>query len=209
MLVTDRRRTRGRDLISLVAEAVEGGVGMVQLREKDLPDDRVRELLHQLRGAVPPEVVLLVNSSSRVARTQRVGLHLPADRPFPLGAADGTRDDYPYLGRSVHDLREARDAIAEDPSYLILGTVFPTASKPGHPGSGPELVRKVSQLVAPVPVYAIGGVSVSAIPPLIRAGAYGIAVCGALLQANDPRRVAEAMTLALGVACRAARNEMR
>jgi thiamine-phosphate pyrophosphorylase len=70
-------------------------------------------------------------------------------------------------------------------------------------------VGKVSQLVAPVPVYAIGGITVSSIPALIRAGAHGIAVCGALLGANDPKRVAEAMTLALDVACRAARDEMR
>jgi thiamine-phosphate pyrophosphorylase len=209
MLVTDRRRTRGRELVRLVAQAVEGGVGMVQLREKDLADDRLRELVQQLRHELPADTLLLVNSSSRVARTQRIGLHLPADRTFPRGPEDGTREDYPWLGRSVHDLREAGDAMADRPSYLVLGTIFPTASKPGHPGSGTELVAKVGRLVAPVPVYAIGGVSVSAIPALIRAGAHGIAVSGALLGANDPRRVAEAMTLALEVACRAARDEMR
>lgn len=199
MLVTDRLRTRGRDLVSLVAQAAKGGVGIVQVREKDLTADRLRELVQRIRENVPANVRLQVNSSSRVARTMRTGLHLPAASPLPGG-------NYSLLGRSVHDAIEARSALADRPDYLLLGTIFPTESKPGHPGSGVELVRQVAERARPVPVYAIGGVTVAGIPALIRAGAHGVAVCGAILSANDPRRVAEAMTLSLQVACRAARN---
>jgi thiamine-phosphate pyrophosphorylase len=206
MLVTDRHRTRGRDLVALVAKAAEGGLRMVQVREKGLTTDRLRELIQRIRGVVPAEVRLLVNSSTRAARTMGVGLHLPAAAAFPASDEDGKREDYPLLGRSVHNAAEAREALRDRPSYLVLGTIFPTESKPGHPGSGVELVRRVVERVRPIPVYAIGGVTVSGIPRLIRAGAHGVAVCGAILGANDPRRVAEAMTLSLQVACRAVRN---
>lgn len=206
MLVTDRRRTRRRELAALVEQAVAGGVGIVQLREKDLPDDELRGLLDSIRKRLPTGFPLVVNGSTRVARTMRTGLHLGAGVPFPAEAADGNRSDYPLLGRSAHDLDEAREALRDDPSYLILGTIYPTRSKPGHSGSGPALVESVTRRVRPLPVYAIGGIGVSAVPELIRAGAHGVAVCGAILSANDPRRVAEALSLSLEVSSRAARN---
>lgn len=207
MLVTDRRRTRKRALPSLVAQAVAGGVGIVQLRERDLPDDELRGLLDRIRKELPREVPVVVHGSTRVARTMRAGLHLPARVPFPAGPADGSRADYPLLGRSAHDLVEAADALRDDPSYLIVDAVFPTDSKPGRPGPHAGLVEGAARLVRPVPVYAIGGISVSTVPELIRAGAHGVAVCGAILSANDPRRVAEALALALEVSCRAAAED--
>jgi thiamine-phosphate diphosphorylase len=206
MLVTNRARTRGRELASVVEQAVAGGVGIVQLREKDLPDDELRGLLDRIRKRLPEGFPVVVNRSTRVARTMRIGLHLPAGEPFPAGPADGDRADYTWLGRSAHDVAEARDALRDDPTYLIVGTIFPTPSKPDHAGAGTALVEEVARLVRPVPVYAIGGVGVSVVPALIRAGAHGVAVCGAILSANDPRRVAEALALALEVSSRAAAN---
>jgi thiamine-phosphate pyrophosphorylase len=204
MLVTDRRRTRGRDLVELIGRAVSGGVGMVQLREKDLPDDELRGLLDKIRRRVPDGLPLVVNGSTRAARTMRVGLHLGAGVPFPEDATDGVREDYALFGRSAHDAAEVRAALTQRPSYLILGTIFPSASKPGHPGSGLGQLEKITRLAASVPVYAIGGISVAAIPGVIRAGAHGVAVCGAILSANRPEQVAEAMALALEVSSRAA-----
>jgi thiamine-phosphate pyrophosphorylase len=206
MLVTDRRRTRGRPLVEQVIRAVEGGVGIVQLRERDLPDDELRGLLDRIRRRLGPEVPLVVNDRSRVARTRATGLHLGAGVPFPRDPADGRREDYPLFGRSAHDAAEARAALRDRPSYMIVGTIFPTESKPGHPGSGTGLLSAISRLVLPLPVYAIGGITVSSIPALIRAGAHGAAVCGAILGANDPGRVAQAMSLALQVSARAARG---
>jgi thiamine-phosphate pyrophosphorylase len=195
MLVTDRRRTRGRQLVSLVAEAARGGVGIVQIRELDLPDDELRALVQELRGAVPSQTLFVVNGRRRVARTQGVGLHLGAAEPEPP-----QRAAYPLFGQSAHSLSEARRAVERRASYVVLGTIYPTPSKPGHPGFGPALVAEVSRAVRPIPIYAIGGVVVSRIPELLHAGAHGVAVCGALLSANDPRRVAQAMALALKVA---------
>jgi thiamine-phosphate pyrophosphorylase len=195
MLVSDRRRTRGRDLVDLAGRAVRGGVGMVQLREPDLPDDEVRELVRRLREIVPASITIVVNRSLRVARTARVGLHLPA-RAAALGNVD--LGGAPY-GRSVHDDDELRVALDDGADYVVAGTVFATDSKPGRRPGGVAFVERMCRQAHPTPVYAIGGVTVSRVPALIHAGAHGIAVCGALLAANDPERVAQALTLALDV----------
>jgi len=199
LLVTDRRRTRGRDLVELVGRAAQGGVSWVQLREPDLPDDELRELLARLRDVVPEGTLLSVNTSLRVARTTRVGLHRPARAPNE-GPPD--LDSAPY-GRSVHDDEELCRALADQVDYVIAGTVFPTASKPGRRPGGLALVERVCRLAHPVPVYAIGGISVTRVPAVLHAGAYGVAVCSAILGANDPERVAQALTLALEVSLRA------
>lgn len=193
MLVTDRRRLRGRDLVSRVVEAIRGGVGIVQIREKDLPDEEIRAIVTEIRAATG-EAEIVVNDRWRVARTGPLGLHLPAGAPLE------NRKGIPLLGRSAHTLAETTAALDDRVDYVILGTIFPTASKPGHPGAGLELLREIAAFAAPTPVFAIGGIQVRHVPDLLRAGAHGVAVCGAILSASDPRRVAEAFTLALAVA---------
>jgi thiamine-phosphate pyrophosphorylase len=199
MLVTDRNGTRGRDLVEVVAAAARGGVGLVQIRERDLSDDALRELVLRIREVVPEGTQLLVNSSVRVARTLRVGLHLPAGASL-LGETD--LGGQPY-GRSVHDEDELKIALDDGADFLVLGTIYPTPCKPGHPGAGLQLVQRICREVRPLPVFAIGGVEVGRIPDLIHAGAHGVAVSSGLLAANDPTRIAEAMNLAIEVALRA------
>jgi thiamine-phosphate pyrophosphorylase len=194
MLVTDRRRTRGPDWVDRVARAVAGGVGIVQVREKDLSEAELRAVVEKVRDRAPTSTCVIVNGSWRVARACRVGLHLPAGMARPETVGPGP------VGRSAHDAAEVAAALAEDVDYIILGTLFPTPSKPGRAGCGVELLRELCDQAAPTPVYAIGGIQVSHVPALLRAGAYGVAVCGAILSSSDSRRSAEAFSLALEVA---------
>ena len=195
MLVTDRRETGGRDLVDVVERAVAGGVGLVQLRERDLSEAEVeallRRLLERLRGA-PARVV--VNGHATLARALHVGLHLaaaavspPPPRPLPFG-------------RAVHDEGEACRALAEDASYVVVGPVFPTASKPGHPGAGLQTLAHLARIVAPVPVFAIGGLTPQRVAPVLAAGAHGVAVRSAILGAPDPALAARAFAGALASA---------
>jgi len=199
MLVTDRRRTRGRDLLELVCQAVDGGVGLVQVREKDQRDDELRELVVRLRERLPRCTELLVNSNLRVARTLRSGVHLPASAP---GASSSERGGRLY-GRSVHDETELLAAMAERVDYMVAGPVFRTESKPGVRPAGLRLIERVCRQAHPMPVFAIGGIGVARVPAVIHAGAHGVAVCGAILSVANPRRVAQALTLALDVSVRA------
>jgi thiamine-phosphate pyrophosphorylase len=137
MLVTDRRRTRGRELPAVIAEAVAGGVGLVQVREKDLRDDELRELVLRIRAEVGDGVTLVVNGSLRVARTQHTGLHLPAGAAAP-GPTPGM-----LRGRSVHDDEELQAALAERVDYVVAGPIFPTDAKPGRRAGGLALVERL------------------------------------------------------------------
>lgn len=197
MLVTDRRRCRGRRLRELLAEAVGGGVDWIQLRERDLPDPELRELVLAIRAAVPEEVAISVNARPEIAVDLGTGLHVPAS--WPVGERPELAPGQLY-GRSAHDEGETDRALRDGADYLVAGTVYPTESKPGHPGAGPERVRRIAHRAGTVPVYAIGGVTVSRVPELLRAGAWGVAVCGAILSSGSPRRVALAFRLALRVA---------
>ena len=199
MLVTDRHLVRGGDLLPVVMRAVEGGVGLVHVRERDLDDRAVSRLIDGLGAALPQRTSIVINGRPELARALGVGLHLPASAPTELAAsADRSRT----LGRSAHDEDEVLRACGEQVDYVLLGTIYPTRSKPGHPGAGVDLVRAVARRVPRVPVFAIGGITVARIPELVHAGAHGIAACRAFLEAPDPSRVAQAMTLALTVATR-------
>ncbi len=192
MLVTDRLETRARDLVDVVEAAVAGGVGLVQVRERDLPEPEVavllQRILERLRGT---PARLLVNGHGALARAFGIGLHLPAAAPPPPPPR-------PFLcGRAVHDEEESRGALAEGAAYVVVGPVFPTGSKPGHPGAGLATLARLARQVAPIPVYAIGGLTPDRVASVVNAGAHGVAVRSAILGAPDPGRAARAFVEAL------------
>lgn len=192
MLVTDRGRTRGRDLLETVVQAVQGGVGFVQLREKDLGAEALRAWVLRLRAALPPGTWLAVNGGTDVARSTGSGLHLPAASPTPQDRAG-----IPWLGRSVHDEREARRAVVEGADYVVVGTIHSTLGKPGRRGGGIALLQRLLPALGAVPVYAIGGIREEHVAELLEAGAHGVTVCGAILEADDPCAAAARLARAL------------
>lgn len=93
-----------------------------------------------------------------------------------------------WIGRSVHDLAEARAALAEGADYLVVGPVFATPSHPGRAPLGVAGFADIARLRAPA--LAIGGVTPARAPELRAAGAYGVAAIRALWDADDPGRAA-------------------
>ena len=191
MLVTDRNNTQGRDIVDVVAAAVSGGVDTVQIREKDLPDDALAELTSRIVEAVGGRAAVLINGRPELATRLAVGLHLPTDTPTPRERA------WPTWGRSVHSVEEAVAAATEAPDYLVLGTIFPTSSKPGHPGSGIPLIEAVTDAVSQMRVLAIGGINEERAASVMAAGASGIAVQSDILKAPNPEDAARLLRAAL------------
>ena len=191
MLVTDRRETGGRDLVDVVEAAVSGGVRLVQVRERDLIDAEVAALLgrilDRLRGT---EARVVVNGRPELARVLGIGLHLPAADP-PVAPRPE------LLGRSVHGEGEAQRARVENASYVVAGPIFPTGSKPGHPGAGLALLGRLGRIVSPTPILAIGGLTPERVGTVREWGAHGVAVRSAILGAPDPARAARAFAEAL------------
>lgn len=190
MLVTDRSQCGDRSLPEVVAEAIEGGVNVVQLREKDLPAGELVALARQLRGVCGHQALLLINDRVDVAMLSGAdGVHLP-ENGLPTAAVRKLLPPSFRIGRSVHTINAARQAEQDGADYLLIGTIFASPSHPGQTPGGPELVRGVVRRVQ-LPVVAIGGVTAENVEQCWNAGASGVAVISSILGAEDPRAAAE------------------
>jgi len=199
MLITDRTRLRGAPIETVVSLAVTGGVNAVQLREKDLSGGEVYRTAVTLHSVVRGRTVFLVNDRVDVALACGAdGVHLPEDS-LPLKAAREIAGLSCIIGRSVHSAEAAARAVEDGADYLIAGTVFETASKPGTPAGGLDLVRAVVEAVQ-APVIAIGGITPENAGDVIAAGADGVAVISAILDADDPKGAAERLRAAIDAA---------
>jgi thiamine-phosphate pyrophosphorylase len=112
-------------------------------------------------------------------------LHLGQD-DLPMAWARRILGDGVLLGRSTHDLDQARAAVAEGWDYLAVGPVWPTATKPGRPAVGTALVRAVAGIDPPVPWFAIGGIDETNLEQVTAAGATRVVVVRAIADAPDP-----------------------
>ena len=188
-LVTDSSVPLHAPLEEVVAEAVSGGVGMVQLREKSLSTGDLYELAAKLRRVTLGKALLNINDRLDVAlAVDADGVHLPSDS-LPACVVKKLGGGTLLVGRSVHSVEEAVVAQSEGVDYLMLGTIYGTASHPGRPPSGPGLIEAVKARVR-THVYAIGGINASNVGEVMRAGADGVAVIRSILGAPDPGNAA-------------------
>jgi len=186
-LVTDRRaaapaaRSLRLELLGLQAqldEALDAGIDLIQIRERDLDAATLVTLVTGLVRRAPAGVRIVVNDRADVAvAAGAAGVHLRADGP-PVTRARSLGPAGWLVGRSIHD---AGAAEASDADYLIFGTVFGTRSKPaGSPVAGVEALGGACARTS-VPVLAIGGLTPARASVCRAAGAAGIAAIGAFL----------------------------
>ena len=188
-LVTDRRLCEDSSFPQKIALAVEGGVDIVQLREKDLPGRLILDLAMNIRRAIDHKALLIINERVDVALLSSAdGVHLGEHALSPADARTLVGENM-LIGRSVHNYDGALEAQSQGADYLISGSVFPTRS---HPGQAPQGLRLIEDL-APnlrIPYLAIGGINPQNAPDVIRAGASGVAVISAILASPDPKQAA-------------------
>ncbi|HEX7089626.1 MAG TPA: thiamine phosphate synthase [Longimicrobiales bacterium] len=121
-------------------------------------------------------------------------------RSLPVAAARDLLGADAWIGYSAHEAGEAAQAAADGADFILIGTVYETASHPGRAPAGTALVRATVAAVAPagVPVLAIGGVTPERVHELIEAGAYGVAALGGVWHTADPVAAAARYLAALG-----------
>jgi thiamine-phosphate pyrophosphorylase len=186
-VVTDRHQTAGRPLEEVLVAAARGGVGAVQLREKDLTARDLYSLGARLQEALAPyNVPLLINDRLDVALAlDAAGAHL-AGHSLPTAQARRILGAQKLLGVSTHSLEEARQAAAEGADFVVFGPVFATPSKRAYgPPQGLQQLAVVVRQVS-IPVLAIGGIELTNLTQVMQAGAYGVAMIRAVLAAPDP-----------------------
>jgi thiamine-phosphate pyrophosphorylase len=196
MLISDRHRLRGRPLEEVASQAVDGGVNVVQLREKDLAGGELYDLAVTVHAVVRGRALLLVNDRVDVAIAAGVdGVHLPEGGIAGAKARRMTGEAC-LIGRSVHSIEAATRAVADGADYVVFGSVHETASKRGAPAAGVGFVRAVAEAVN-VPVIAVGGITANNLGAAIAAGADGVAVISAILDDDDPKAAATRLRTAL------------
>ena len=184
-LVTNRHRCLGRSVEEVVARALDGGVTMVQLREKDMGSKELLPLAIKIRKMTSGRALFFVNQDLEVAlESEADGMQLGED----AGSVQLIRNmggDSLLLGRSVHDLEGGKLAENEGCDLLVAGTIFPTASHPDQRPKGLELIANLSSEIT-IPFIGIGGVKPHNARSLVNCGATGVAVMTAITEAQDP-----------------------
>ena len=192
-LVTDRDLAGARGVAEVVRLALDGGVTLVQLREKTFADEpfveqacALREICHA-RG-----VPLIVNDDIAVARQANAdGVHLGQSDASVQEARETLGPDA-IIGLSVETIEQARIGAMLDIDYMAVSPVFVTSTKADTAAPlGLEGVRTVRRLTEK-PLVAIGGINIANAADVLQAGADGLAVISAIMAAADPCQVARA-----------------
>lgn len=196
-LVTQESLSAGRSTVEVVRAAIEGGVDVVQLREKDT-DARWRyELGLELRELTADAGVdLLVNDRVDVAQAiDADGVHLGSS-DLPIAAARKLLGPEAVIGYSTADPEEAKRAQDNGADYLGVGAVYGTTSKKDvdeeSNGIGLERLTAVAEAVD-IPVVGIGGITAENAAPVVEAGATGVAVISEITAADDPKTATAAL----------------
>ena len=192
--VTDRRRTKGRKLVDIAQEVVDGGFNMIRIREPDLGEDALEALIDQLKDITRGKAILMSNwrSSDNLWKHSNVGIHFPEAMSPNEFTSNLNEMDY-ITGRSVHSIEAASAANYDRVNYLTYGTVFPSKTHPGGPTQGLENLS--STIASSVhPILAIGGINPSNLSDVMATGVYGVSVIGAISEADKPLEASKLMT---------------
>jgi thiamine-phosphate pyrophosphorylase len=191
-LVTDRLHTLSRDLLSVLEQALEGGVRAIQLREKDLSGKELFVLAEKARRLCDRyQAALLINDRVDVALAiDAAGVQL-GKPSLPLPDARALLGNNRFIGASVHSPEEAQDAERGGADFIVFGPVYFTPSKAAF--GAPQGVAELKKIVAitHLPVYAIGGIKPDNITEVRSAGVKGVALISAIIEAPKPKEAAE------------------
>jgi thiamine-phosphate pyrophosphorylase len=184
-------RPRGEDPEPLLRAALNGGVDIVQLREKHLPQREVELAAQTFRRLCDTySALFIVNDDPDLARTCNAdGVHV-GQEDMAASEARAALGPEAIIGLSTHS-EEQIAASAEQPvDYISAGPIWETPTKEGRPAVGLDLIHHAAGH-APHPFFAIGGIDASNAPQVVDAGGRRLCVVRAIRDAEDPAAAAE------------------
>ena len=188
--ITDRYWLNGRPLIQDVQLALEGGVTMIQLREKNLDEESFyREAIEIKELCKKFHVPFIINDNVELAKkVDADGIHVGQN---DMAAQDVRAIIGPdkILGVSTQTVEEALLAQKMGADYLGVGAVFPTGSKDDCWVLSHDLCREICSAVT-IPVVAIGGINLGNISKLSGLGFSGISLISAIFGQSDIKSAA-------------------
>jgi thiamine-phosphate pyrophosphorylase len=174
------------NIVAIVEAALQGGLTLVQHRDKEAEDvvrlaiaQQLCELCHRY-GAL-----FIVNDRVDIALAVGAdGVHL-GQQDLPLPLARQLLGSQRLLGRSTKNPDELQKAIAEGADYVGVGPVYETPTKAGRAAAGLEYVRYATKH-ATIPWFAIGGIDSTNIQAVLAAGAERVAIVRAIMRSDQP-----------------------
>jgi thiamine-phosphate pyrophosphorylase len=186
----------------MVRGAIAGGVQAVQLREKpgDTCDAVFLALAAELRELTDEMgKILIINDRPDIAAIVGAdGVHL-GQHDLPLAEARRLLRPGAIVGRSTHNISQARTAVQEGADYVALGPVFETETKDAGPIAGVDFLKEAlaDPVVSTAPLVAIGGIDASNTADIVEAGVGCVAVCRAICGSDNPKSAAREIKQAM------------
>jgi thiamine-phosphate pyrophosphorylase len=171
------------EVISLTQKCAEGGADCVQLRAKNISDDTYLAMATEfVRFCKDAGVLSIINDRVDIAVIAGAdGVHL-GQNDLSVEQARKLQLSPLIIGKSTHSLEELNTVLLELPTYVSLGPVFATPTKPMLDAVGLEYVRQAMMKLADTGVYgvAIGGITAESIEQVLKTGIRTVAVCSAV-----------------------------
>ncbi|NJK41109.1 MAG: thiamine phosphate synthase [Acaryochloridaceae cyanobacterium SU_2_1] len=187
------------NLLAVVEAALEGGLSLVQYREKQAHDhDRltlarqIGQLCHRYNA------LFIVNDRLDIAIAAAAdGVHL-GQQDLPIAVARQLLGPHKIVGRSTTNPQELKRAIDEQADYIGVGPIYKTPTKADKTAVGHDYIRYAADH-APMPWYAIGGIDEHNLANVIASGASRIAVVRAIIDSPTPTQVTQTLLQQLAI----------
>lgn len=190
-LITDEGKLQGRDFYAVVEKALQGGVTMVQLREKKGTSREFYEKAKRLRIlTMQYQVPLIINDRVDIALAVSAdGVHI-GQKDIPAQEVRKITGNSMIIGVTANTIELARQAEADGADYLGTGAVFSTSTKQDAKPLTIERLKEITTSVH-IPIVAIGGITIENAKALEGSGVAGMAVSSGIMGEKNPDEAAE------------------
>lgn len=185
--VTDRSFNKELSIYKQVEQALEGGITCLQLREKELSEEKFLEEAFELKKlAHQHQVPFFINDNVSIAKVcEADGVHVGQSDMEALRVREILGEDK-IIGVSVATVNQAILAESQGADYLGVGAIFSTSTKQDANPVSIDILKEICQAVD-IPVVAIGGIQMDNIDKLKETGIQGVAVVSAIFGSDDIR----------------------
>ena len=184
------------DVVSIAHRCATGGADCIQLRAKQMADDVLFSLsVEFVKICSDAGILSIINDRPDIAVAAGAdGVHL-GQNDLPVEHARKPALAPLIVGKSTHSLEQLKASCSEQPTYVALGPVFATATKPTADAVGLDYVRRGTKALADTGIghVAVGGITLDNIQQVLQAGARAIVVCSAVVKAGDPAAACRAL----------------
>ena len=191
-VITDKKLIKRAGFIETVEKSIKGGARIVQLREKDTPQNEIlnlgRELLKLTRRY---DVPLIINDSPELAKEIGAdGVHLGGG-DTSIKNARAILGDGVIIGVSCYNqIERGLNAVQNGADYVVFGTPYYTPTKPEREPTPIEVLKEAVYVISQIPIFAIGGITKENASEILGTGVNGIAVITSVFGSPDPENAA-------------------